>query len=59
MMELSRPTYSLNGAGKIIIDKAPDGMKSPNLYDAVMIRFAGAKRMPIIVDPRALHRVRR
>ncbi|MGG6461410.1 TerL protein [Solilutibacter silvestris] len=37
--ELSQPTYSLNLAGKIVIDKQPDGMKSPNLADAVMVRF--------------------
>lgn len=39
-IELSRPTWSLNGAGKILIDKAPDGTKSPNLADSVMIRYA-------------------
>jgi len=39
-VELSRPTYSLNGAGKILIDKAPDGARSPNLADAVMICYA-------------------
>lgn len=38
--ELSQPTYALNGAGKIVIAKAPPGTKSPNLADAVMIRFA-------------------
>ncbi len=38
--ELSQPTYSENGAGKLLIDKAPDGAKSPNLADAVMICFA-------------------
>jgi phage terminase large subunit len=37
--ELSQPTYSLNTAGKILIDKAPEGTKSPNLADAVMIAF--------------------
>lgn len=36
-MELSQPTYKLNGVGKILIDKAPDGTKSPNLADALMI----------------------
>lgn len=41
--ELSQPTYSLNNAGKIIVDKTPDGMKSPNLADAVMINFAPTK----------------
>ncbi len=39
-MELSQPTYSINTVGKIVIDKAPDGAKSPNLADAVMIRYA-------------------
>ena len=39
-MELSQPTFSVNAAGKLVIDKAPDGAKSPNLADAVMIRFA-------------------
>jgi hypothetical protein len=37
--ELSQPTYSINTTGKIVVDKAPDGMKSPNLADAVMINF--------------------
>lgn len=39
-VELSRPTYSLNGAGKILINKAPEGSRSPNLADAVMIVYA-------------------
>lgn len=38
--ELSQPTYSVNGVGKIIVDKKPDGTKSPNLADSVMIAFA-------------------
>lgn len=43
-VELSRPTYSLNGAGKILIDKAPDGSRSPNLGDSVMILYAPQPR---------------
>lgn len=39
MTELSQPTYSLNTAGKVVVDKAPDGTKSPNLADSVMIAF--------------------
>lgn len=39
-VELSQPTYALNGAGKILINKKPDGTKSPNKADAVMILFA-------------------
>lgn len=38
--ELSQPTYSINNAGKILVDKAPDGMKSPNYADSVMILYA-------------------
>jgi hypothetical protein len=38
--ELSQPTYTVNQVGKIVVDKAPDGTRSPNLADALMIRFA-------------------
>ena len=41
--ELSQPTHGLNNAGKIVIDKQPDGVLSPNLADSVMIRFAPAQ----------------
>jgi hypothetical protein len=37
--ELSQPTYSINNAGKILIEKKPNGAKSPNLADAVMMCF--------------------
>jgi len=33
--ELSQPTYSHNSEGKIIVDKKPDGTRSPNLADSV------------------------
>jgi len=45
-LELSQPTYSENGAGKLLINKQPDGAKSPNLADAVMIAFAPAEHKP-------------
>lgn len=38
-MELSQPTYTRNEVGKIVIDKQPDGILSPNCADAVMILF--------------------
>lgn len=48
-MELSQPTYSINGAGKIVVDKTPEGTKSPNFADAVKIRFAKIDGgMPVI-----------
>jgi hypothetical protein len=37
--ELSQPTYSINGVGKVVVDKSPDGSRSPNRADAVMICF--------------------
>ncbi|PHM39281.1 bacteriophage TerL protein [Xenorhabdus mauleonii] len=40
LIELSQPTYSVNSVGKIIVDKKPDGTKSPNLADSVMINYA-------------------
>ena len=39
LAELSQPTYSVNTAGKIVCDKAPDGARSPNRFDATMIAF--------------------
>jgi hypothetical protein len=38
-MELSQPTWEKNTAGKIVIDKTPEGALSPNLADAVMILY--------------------
>jgi hypothetical protein len=43
-MELSQPTYSINSVGKILVDKQPDGMRSPNLADAVMIAYQPSSR---------------
>ncbi len=41
-MELSQPTYKRNEAGKIIVNKQPEGTKSPNLADSVMIAYGPA-----------------
>lgn len=42
-MELSQPTWSWRpGDGKMLIDKAPDGTKSPNKADGLMIASAKA-----------------
>lgn len=42
MNELSQPTYKISDIGKIVINKAPPGTKSPNLADSVMMEFSGA-----------------
>ena len=41
--ELSQPTYKKSARGKVQVNKAPDGTKSPNLADSVMMAFAVAK----------------
>lgn len=37
--ELSQPTYTHNSSGKILVNKKPDGTRSPNLADAVNIAY--------------------
>jgi phage terminase large subunit len=59
VMELSQPTYSINTVGKVVVDKTPDGAKSPNLADAVMIRFAIMKHAPIHIADDVLLRSRK
>ena len=49
--ELSQPIWSTNTMGKIVIDKAPNNSKSPNLSDAVKICYAemlGPVEMPAV-----------
>lgn len=40
LIELSQPTYSLDTTGKMLINKKPDGAKSPNFADAVNEAYA-------------------
>jgi phage terminase large subunit len=43
--ELSQPTYSQSDkTGKLLVNKSPDGSKSPNCADSVMIAFAPIKQ---------------
>lgn len=49
--ELSQPTYSLNTVGKVVVDKVPDGARSPNLADAIMIQYSNVtKKLMVISD---------
>lgn len=48
--ELSQPTYDINTTGKLLIDKAPDGTKSPNYADCVMILYAPREIRSSIFD---------
>ena len=40
MIELSQPTWGQSKNGKLLVNKMPDGSKSPNKADAVMICYA-------------------
>lgn len=42
--ELSQPTWEKNLAGKIVINKVPDGARSPNRGDMVMILYNPSTR---------------
>lgn len=48
--ELVQPTWSKDNVGRIIINKQPPGTKSPNLADAVMMRFARVERAPMKIS---------
>lgn len=54
--ELSQPTYTINGVGKVVVDKAPEGTKSPNLGDSVMIVYSPANRAPMRISEDLLRR---
>jgi len=45
IMELSQPTHAYSANGKTMVDKKPDGARSPNLGDAVVMAFS-PKRPP-------------
>jgi len=45
--ELSQPTYTKTAAGKIIVNKKPDGAKSPNYADGLMILKAKSQEEPM------------
>lgn len=55
-MELSQPTYAINGVGKVVVDKKPDGARSPNLADAVMMKFAPGHQKGLVITDELLAR---
>ena len=56
-MELSQPTYKKNELGKIVVNKVPDGTKSPNLADDVMMLFGSVKTGNMRISARAIEDV--
>jgi len=55
--ELSQATFKTNEAGKIVINKKPDGQKSPNRADAVVMATA-PMLMPIEITAGTLAQIR-
>jgi hypothetical protein len=47
--ELSQPTYGQNNAGKIVINKKPEGSKSPNLADCVVMAFWPVRMQKVLI----------
>lgn len=52
--ELSQPTWEEDTLGKMVVDKTPEGTKSPNLADAVMMLYSPARRGLLKISQRAL-----
>jgi hypothetical protein len=52
--ELGQVTYARNTAGKIVIDKAPDGIASPNHADSVVILFSPSLKKKLTISSDAL-----
>jgi len=50
LVELSQPIYKQDTSGKLLIDKQPEGMPSPNLADAVMMVYAPRRGPMVITD---------
>lgn len=48
--ELVQPTYGQDKVGRMLINKIGAGTKSPNLADAVMMRFARVERAPMRIS---------
>lgn len=46
--ELSQATQGFNGKGKMIVDKKPDGAKSPNLAECVIIAYNPTRKLSIL-----------
>jgi phage terminase large subunit len=57
--ELSQPTMTHNSRMKLLIDKRPEGTKSPNLADAlVMLYFPMRVRKPMNITAEVLAQAR-
>ncbi|NYT46371.1 MAG: TerL protein [Candidatus Methanofishera endochildressiae] len=49
--ELAQPTFSKNSSMKILVDKQPEGTKSPNLADAVVMCYNPVTKKKQLLSP--------
>ncbi len=49
--ELSQPTIGQSGRLKLIVNKTPEGTRSPNLGDGIMMAYWPIKRPQMIITP--------
>lgn len=56
--ELSQPTASQGARMKMIVDKTPEGTRSPNLADAIVMAYWPVNKQPMIVPKGLLQRTR-
>jgi hypothetical protein len=52
--ELSQPTASQGSRMKMVVDKAPDGTRSPNLADAVVMAYWPVGKAPLTISSDAM-----
>ena len=55
--ELSQPTYTQSKHGKLMVEKMPDGARSPNMADSVMMRMATGSRTAMKISNAFLARI--
>lgn len=55
--ELSQATYRQNDLGKIIIEKQPKGMKSPNQADTIVIHYGPMEQQPVEITGDMLRQI--
>ena len=56
--ELSQPTIAYDSRMKLLVDKRPEGMRSPNLADAVVMCYHPAGQPPLIVTQEIVGKIR-
>ena len=52
--ELSQPTVCQSARMKLMIDKKPEGSRSPNIADAVVMAYCPASRGPMVISQEAV-----